>query len=139
MTIVREMRPSIEHLNPDGLGPARGFSHVTRAGDRVWVAGQIGCDGTGRVVSPGDLGAQFGRAIGNVGTALAAAGCGPADVVKITYFVTDVPAYRAARKEIGSAYRDVFGRHYPATTLVGVAALFDPDALVEIECEAIVP
>jgi enamine deaminase RidA (YjgF/YER057c/UK114 family) len=129
----------IEHLNPEALGPPRGFSHVTRGAGRVWVAGQIGCDATGRIVDPGSLVAQFGQAIRNVRTALAAAGCGPEDVVKITYFVTDVAGYRAALGEIGKAYREVFGRHYPATTLVGVAALFDPQAMVEIECEAIVP
>lgn len=129
----------IEHLNPEPLGPARGFSHVTRSGGRVWVAGQIGCDASGRLLSPGDLVAQFARAVRNLGTALAAAGCGPADVVKITYYVTDVAAYRAALSQIGQAYREVFGRHYPATTLVGVAALFDPEAMVEIECEAVAP
>ena len=86
-----------------------------------------------------DIGAQFQAAIRNVGTALAAAGCEPTDVVKITYYVTDLPAYRAALKTIGQSYREVFGHHYPATTLVGVSALFHPDALIEIDCVALSP
>lgn len=86
-----------------------------------------------------DIGAQFQAAIRNVRTALEAAGCQPTDVVKITYYVTDVPAYRASLKTIGQAYREVFGHHYPATTLVGVNALFHPDALVEIDCVALSP
>jgi enamine deaminase RidA (YjgF/YER057c/UK114 family) len=137
MTTVRKMR-RIECFSPESLGPARGFSHVTRSGDRVWVAGQVGRDGEGRIVSAGDVVSQFARAIRNLGTALAAAGCGPEDVVKITYYVTDVTAYRADLGRIGHAYRDVFGRHYPAATLVGVATLFDPEAMVEIECEAVI-
>ena len=90
------------------------------------------------MVAPGDLGAQFDLAIANLGRALAAAGAAPEDVVKLVYYVTDVPAYRAALPAIGEAYRRVFGRNYPATTLVGVAALFDPDAMVEIEAVAVV-
>lgn len=129
----------MELTNPAELGPARGFSHLARSGERVWVAGQIGADEAGRVLAPGDIVAQFGRAIEKVGMALAAAGCRPEDVAKITYYVTDVAAYRASLAEIGRAYRAVFGRHYPATTLVGVAALFDPEAMVEIECEAVRP
>jgi enamine deaminase RidA (YjgF/YER057c/UK114 family) len=139
VTTVEQMRGRVELINPETLGPARGFSHVAASGDKVWVAGQIGCDASGRVLSPDSITDQFARAIENVGTALAAAGCRPQDVVKITYFVTDVPAYRAALGPIGEAYRRVFGRHYPATTLVGAAALFDPDALVEIECTAVRP
>ena len=81
--------------------------------------------------------AQFARAIGNVAIALRAAGSMPADTVKLTYYVTDLQAYKANLAAIGAAYRDVFDRHFPATTLVEVSSLFDPDALVEIEAVAI--
>lgn len=127
----------LELVNPPELGPPVGFSHAARAGELVFTGGQIGCDASGRIVAPGVLVAQFARAIANVATALRAAGCRPQDAVKLTYFVTDVSAYRAHLKEIGAAYQKVFGRHYPATSLFGIQELFDPEALVEIECVAV--
>jgi enamine deaminase RidA (YjgF/YER057c/UK114 family) len=127
----------LENINPEELAPASGFSHATVARDIVWLGGQIGSDPTGKVEAPGDIVAQFARAISNVSIALRAAGSMPADTVKLTYYVTDLPAYRANLQAIGSAYREVFGRHYPATTLLEVRSLFDPDALVEIEAVAI--
>jgi enamine deaminase RidA (YjgF/YER057c/UK114 family) len=105
----------------------------------VWLGGQIGSDETGKVLEPGDIVAQYARAVRNVATALRAAGSAPEDTVKLTYYVTDLKAYKANLPAIGSAYRDVFGRHYPATTLVEVRSLFDPDALVEIEAVAVCP
>ena len=80
---------------------------------------------------------QYARAIGNVAIGLRAAGCIPEDTVKLTYYVTDVAAYRENLSAIGVAYREVFGRHYPASTLIEVRSLFDPDALVEIEAVAV--
>jgi enamine deaminase RidA (YjgF/YER057c/UK114 family) len=129
----------VVNVNPPELGPARGFSHATVAGGFVWLGGQIGSDADGVVQMRRDVGAQFRVAIRNVATALAACGCAPSDVVKLTYYVTDVPAYRRALKTIGEAYREVFAHHYPASTLVGVQSLFHPDALVEIECVALAP
>jgi enamine deaminase RidA (YjgF/YER057c/UK114 family) len=126
-----------QNINPKELAPASGFSHVTVAGDIVWLGGQIGSAPTGKVDEPGNIVAQFARAISNVSIALRAAGSTPADTVKLTYYVTDLKAYRANLQAIGSAYREVFDRHYPATTLVEVSSLFDPDALVEIEAVAI--
>jgi enamine deaminase RidA (YjgF/YER057c/UK114 family) len=126
-----------QNINPKELAPASGFSHATVAGDMVWLGGQIGSDATGKVDAPGDVVAQFARAIGNVAIALRAAGSMPADTVKLTYYVTDLKAYKANLAAIGAAYRDVFDRHFPATTLVEVRSLFDPDALVEIEAVAI--
>ncbi len=125
------------NVNPEELGPAKGFAHATVAGDSVWIGGQIGSDASGRVVEPGDLVAQFARAIRNVGIALRAAGCGPEDTVKLTYYVTDLDIYRANLGVIGAAYREVFGRHYPASTVIGVRSLFDPNALVEIDAVAV--
>jgi len=130
-----EDRP--HNVNPPELAPARGFAHATIAGDTVWIGGQTGSDATGNVVEPGDVVAQFGRAIRNVATALRAAGCAPDGTVKLTYYVTDLEGYRRHLPAIGSAYREVFGRHYPATTLVEVKSLFDPHALVEIEAVAV--
>jgi enamine deaminase RidA (YjgF/YER057c/UK114 family) len=125
------------NINSEELGPARGFSHVTVAGDTVWLSGQIGSDPTGRIAEPGDLVAQFARAIRRIGVALRAAGCEPEDTVKLTYYVTDLKDYRNKLQAIGPVYREVFGRHYPATTLIEVRALFDPEALVEIDAVAV--
>ena len=127
----------VPNVNPEELGPARGFSHATAAGNTVWISGQIGSDAAGRVVEPGDLVAQFGRAIRRLAVALRAAGCEPEDTVKLTYYVTDLKLYRDSLQKLGPVYREVFGRHYPATTLVEVSALFDPDALVEIDAVAV--
>jgi enamine deaminase RidA (YjgF/YER057c/UK114 family) len=125
------------NVNPEELAPARGFSHATVAGDTVWVGGQVGSDATGKIVEPGDMVAQFARAVQNVLIALRAAGCGPEDTVKLTYYVTDLKIYRDSLSAIGAAYREVFGRHYPASTLIEVRSLFDPNALVEIEVVAV--
>jgi enamine deaminase RidA (YjgF/YER057c/UK114 family) len=116
-----------------------GFSHAAASGGTVWLGGQIGSDAEGRITSPGDIAAQFELALRNLAIALEAGGCRPQDVVKLTYLVTDAAAYRAARKQIGAAYRAVFGRHFPASTLMEVKGLYDPEALVEIEAVAIRP
>lgn len=131
----RDDRP--RNVNPEALAPARGFSHATVVGDTVWVGGQTGSDRTGRIVERSDMAAQFARAIHNLATALEAAGCSPQDTVKLTYYVTKVDQYRANLAAIGAAYRETFGHHYPASTLIEVSSLFDPDALVEIDAVAV--
>ena len=130
-------RAGRQNVNPPELAPARGFSHATIAGDTVWIGGQVGTDAAGNILEPDDLVAQFGQAIRNLRTALRAAGCSPDDTVKLTYYVTDLAGYKSKLSAIGSEYREVFGRHYPASTLVEVKALFDPHALVEIEAVAV--
>jgi enamine deaminase RidA (YjgF/YER057c/UK114 family) len=125
------------NVNPEGLAPARGFSHATVAGGTVWVGGQVAADGTGTIVEPGDVVAQFARAIQNVATALRAAGCVPEDTVKLNYYVIDLKLYKENLPAIGAAYREVFGHHYPASTLIEVRSLFEPAALVEIDAVAV--
>jgi len=130
--------PGTSHFNPPGLPPPTGFSHASAgAGTVVYIAGQVGSDETGTILFPGDIAGQFGLAIRNFGIALESAGCLPDDVVKMTYFVTDIAAYRAVLKPIGKHYQAVLGRNFPASTLVEVKALFDPDAMVEIEGVAV--
>jgi len=125
------------NVNPAELAPARGYSHATVAGDTVWVGGQVGSDATGRIVEPDDIVAQYGRAIQNVAVALRAAGFAPEDTVKLTYYVTDIKAYRENRSALGAAYRKFFRTDYPASTLIEVKSLVDPDALVEIDAVAV--
>jgi enamine deaminase RidA (YjgF/YER057c/UK114 family) len=127
-------------LNPEGMAPAVGFSHVAVAapGRLVFVAGQTAhqADGT---LAGATLTEQFAAAVGNVATALAAAGATPADVVQLHIFTPDVDGYREASKAIGAAYQAVFGPHYPPMALFGVTRLYDPAALVELVATAVVP
>jgi enamine deaminase RidA (YjgF/YER057c/UK114 family) len=125
------------NVNPAELAPARGFSHATVAGDTVWIGGQIGSDATGKIVEQGDIVSQYARAIQNVAIALRAAGCEPEDTVKLTYYVTDIQAYRDNRGPLGAAYREYFRSDYPASTLVEVRSLVDPNALIEIDAVAV--
>lgn len=125
------------NVNPEELAPPRGFSHATVAANTVWVGGQIGSDVSGKVVEPGDIVAQYARAIRNVTVALRAAGFEPRDTVKLTYYVTDIQAYRDNRKALGAAYREFFRSDYPASTLVEVSSLVEPDALIEIDAVAV--
>ena len=125
------------NVNPAELAPARGFSHATVAGDTVWIGGQIGSDAAGNIVDERDIVAQYARAIQNVAIALRAAGFEPEDTVKLTYYVTDIQAYRDNRRALGAAYREFFRSDYPASTLVEVRSLVDPNALIEIDAVAV--
>jgi enamine deaminase RidA (YjgF/YER057c/UK114 family) len=128
----------ISRINPTGLAAPSGFSHaVVGSGRIVFLAGQTALDGSGRIVAPGDVVAQFERALANLLTALAAAGGGPADLASITIYIVDVPGYRARADEIGAVWRRLAGREYPAAAGIGVARLWDADALVEIQGYAI--
>lgn len=119
-----------EIVNPPELGPPAGFSHAVKAGGAVYLAGQIG---TGETLSE-----QFDAALGRLLMALRAAGGEPADLVSLQVFVTDVPAYRGAARELGQVWRRHCGRHYPAMGLFGVTELFEPDALVELMGVAVI-
>lgn len=130
-------RGEVRIVNPPELSPPLGFAHAAAWGGWIWLGGQSSTDVTGRVLYAGDIVSQFRQAIRNVSVALEAAGSSPRGVVKLTYYVTDVAAYRSALGPIGAAYREVMGRHYPASSLFEVKGLFEPDAMVEIECVAI--
>src|SRR5262249_16336752 len=121
-------------VNPPSLPRPSGFSHGLEAQGRpLFLAGQTAQDGAGRIVGPGDLVAQFRQALANVTTVLAAGGGRPGDLVKVTFYVRDKREYRAKARALGQVYRDALGGHYPATTLVEVSALWDDEALVEID------
>jgi len=120
-------------MNPPGLAAAKGFSHVAVGkGTPVVLAGQIGWDKQGHLVSP-DLVAQFGKAIDNLIEALRAAGGKTEDLALLRIYCTRVDLYRAKLKELGEAYRMRLNRHYPAMCLLGVTELFVEGSLVEIE------
>jgi enamine deaminase RidA (YjgF/YER057c/UK114 family) len=125
---------SVRVVNPDGLAAPVGFSHAAVGQGRpVVLAGQIGCDASGRIEHPDDLVAQFKKALDNLLTALRAAGGVPEDIALLRIYTTQVETYRRSLKELGAAYRERFGKHYPAMCLVGITELFAPGTLVEIE------
>jgi enamine deaminase RidA (YjgF/YER057c/UK114 family) len=119
---------------------ARGFSHavVPVPGKTVYVAGQIGVDADGRLAGPG-LVVQFDAALGNVVTALAAAGAAPEHVVAMNLYTTTMDEYRTGLAEIGTVWRKHMGRHYPAMAMLGVIELVEPAAVIEIVTVAVVP
>jgi enamine deaminase RidA (YjgF/YER057c/UK114 family) len=128
-----------EAIDPGTLGRPRGYSHglLAPAGGRVLlVAGQIGWDGDQRLVGPGFV-EQFERALANVLAVVRQAGGAAEHVGRLTIFVVDRQEYLQALEPVGEAYRRVLGRHYPAMSLVEVAALLEPGARVEIEATAV--
>jgi enamine deaminase RidA (YjgF/YER057c/UK114 family) len=131
---------SHEIVTAPELAEPVGYAHavVAGAGRTVYLGGQTALDREGRIVGA-TIVEQFDVAAGNVVAALAAAGGRAEDLVSLQVFVTDVGAYKAALREIGAAYRRHFGRHYPAMALLGVTALWDPEALVELVGVAVVP
>ena len=123
---------------PDWKQPSGYANGVIAEGRLFFVAGQIGWDTQQQLVS-NDFGEQAAQALRNIATILEAGGAKPEHVVRMTWYVTDKQVYKAATKATGAAYRDVFGTHYPAMTLVEVTDLLEDDALVEIEATAVIP
>ena len=130
--------PPLRVQQPPGWPAPRGYSNgMAGAGRVVLVGGQVGWDAAGRF--PAGFVAQAAQALRNVLAVVAEAGGGPEHVGRLTWYVLEVEEYRASLRDLGAAYRDVMGRHFPAMTLVQVAALAEPEARLEIEATAIVP
>jgi enamine deaminase RidA (YjgF/YER057c/UK114 family) len=124
-------------LQHEGWPRPRGFAHgVVAEGRMVFVAGMIGWDAAGEFAGD-DLPAQVRQALANVLAVLAEAGGGPEHVARLTWYVTDRDEYNAAQKEIGAAYRELMGRHFPAMAVVEVSGLVEARAKVEIEATAV--
>ncbi len=129
----------MEFLQPPGWERARGYSNgVAASGRQIYVSGMIGWDGQCQFHTD-DFAGQVRQALQNVVDVLAEAGAKPEHIVRMTWYVTDKKEYAAAGKEVGQAYRDIIGRHYPAMTAVQVAGLVEDRARVEIEVTAVVP
>jgi enamine deaminase RidA (YjgF/YER057c/UK114 family) len=128
----------VEILLPEGWPRPKGYSNGLRvpAGrDLIFVAGMVGWDEQERMVSTSFAG-QFEQALANVLAVVERGGGRPADLVKLTVYVTDLEAYRASLKEIGAAWKGLVGRHFPCMALVQVKGLLEAGALVEIEAVA---
>jgi enamine deaminase RidA (YjgF/YER057c/UK114 family) len=126
-------------VNPPELPEAIGFSHVAvvEPGRMLFLAGQAGHRADGTISE--DLLEQFAQSCRNVAAALEGAGASRQDLVNLHIFVTDVAAYRGLRRQLGEAYREVFGHYYPPMALFGVGELFDPVAKVELVGTAVIP
>jgi len=127
----------MERINPAGLARPSGFSHAVSvtATRLVYLAGQTGAGQDGTIVAGGIV-RQFEQALGNLLTALGAAGGKPADLVSLTVYLVDVDLYRAHAKEVGAVWRRLAGSDYPAMAAVGVTRLWDPEALIELQATA---
>jgi len=127
---------SISVVQPEGWPPPKGYSNgIVATGRTLYVAGQVGWNAKEQFES-GDFAAQFAQALDNVLAVVKAAGGQPTDVARMTIFVTDLDAYRAATKSLGRVWKDRFGKHFPAMSLVGVAGLVEVGAVLEIEATA---
>ncbi len=120
----------LEGLTPKGYADGR-IGH----GKVLHVAGQIGWNAQ-QVFVAKDLVGQFAQTLDNVLAVLKVAHAHPSDIAEMTVYVTDIAAYRAARRDIGAVWRARLGTYFPAMALVGVTALVEPEALVEIQVVA---
>ena len=128
--------PSI--LAPPQLPRPKGYAQgMAAAGRLVVTAGHVGWDAEGRFAE--GIAGQVEQALRNIVLVLAEAEAAPQHLVRLTWYITSRDAYLAEQKAIGAAYRRVIGRHYPAMAVVEVAALMEPEALVEIEATAVRP
>lgn len=129
----------MDFLQPPGWVRPRGYSNgVAAIGRTICVGGMIGWDGQAQFHTD-DLAGQVRQTLQNIVEVLAQANAKPEHIVRMTWYLIDKKEYVAAYKEIGAAYRDIIGRHYPAMTAVQVAGLIEDRAKVEIEVTAIVP
>jgi enamine deaminase RidA (YjgF/YER057c/UK114 family) len=127
-------------IDPSGLEAPVGYAHVARitGGTVIHVAGQAPFDRRGEVVGKGDFVAQFSQVMRNLKAAVEAAGGKPAQYAVLTIYVTNLEAYWSNKKPLGAAYREVFGKYFPAITLVEVKRLYHPECMVEISGIAVI-
>jgi enamine deaminase RidA (YjgF/YER057c/UK114 family) len=126
-------------LQPSGWMRPRGYANgIAASGRQVFIAGQIGWDEHGSFVSD-RFSDQVRQALRNIVTVLAEAGGAPQHLVRLTWYITSREEYLREIAEVGAAYREVLGRHFPAMSVVQVAALVEARARVEIEATAVVP
>ena len=129
----------METLQPPGWPRPKGYANgIMAEGQMIFVAGQIGWDKTGKLVSD-DLVGQFRKTLENTLAVLAEGGAGPEHIVRMTWYITSREDYLGKLKEIGDAYRALMGAHYPVMAMVEVSALMEEGALVEVETTAVVP
>jgi enamine deaminase RidA (YjgF/YER057c/UK114 family) len=126
-------------LQPAHWPRPKGYANgVAARGRSVFVSGMVGWDAQGKFASA-DFAGQTRQALKNIIEVLTAANAKPEHIVRMTWYVVDKKEYAAAGKEIGTAYREIIGNHYPAMSVVQVVALVEDQARVEIEVTAMAP
>ena len=127
-------------LQPPGWARPKGFANgiAVRGGTTVYIAGQIGWTAEARFEETSFAG-QFRQALVNIVAVLREAGGAPEHLVRLTWFVIDREEYLGSLREVGAAWREVIGRHYPAMSVVEVGALVESGARLEIEATAVIP
>ncbi|MFN3946049.1 MAG: RidA family protein [Allosphingosinicella sp.] len=126
-------------LLPPGWPRPKGYANgIAASGTIVLTGGIVGWDAEERFVAQ-DLAGQFEQVLRNTLAVLAEAGAGPEHIARMTWYVTDVAEYRASLPAIGASYRALIGRNFPAMAVVGVSALVEPEARIEIETIAVIP
>jgi enamine deaminase RidA (YjgF/YER057c/UK114 family) len=126
-------------LQPPGWARAKGYSNgIAASGRLVFIAGQIGWTGECKWEAK-DFAGQFRQALQNILDVLKEATGKPEHIVRLTWYVVDKQEYLGAIREVGAAYRDLMGRHYPTMAVVQVGALMEDEAKLEIEATAVVP
>jgi enamine deaminase RidA (YjgF/YER057c/UK114 family) len=126
-------------LRPPTWPEPKGYAYgIVAAGRTVFLSGVVGWDADHRFAGP-DLVSQVRQALTNIVDLLREAGAVPADIVRMTWYLVDKREYLHTQRELGIAYRDIIGRHFPSMTVVQVSDLLEEDARVEIEATAVVP
>ena len=126
-------------LQPPGWARAKGFSNgIVASGKMVFIAGQVGWTGQGEWQEKSFAG-QFRQTIKNILDVLAEAKGKPEHIVRLTWYVLDRDEYLASLKDVGAAYRELMGKHYPTMAVVQVSALVEREAKLEIEATAVIP
>jgi enamine deaminase RidA (YjgF/YER057c/UK114 family) len=129
----------MQFLQPPGWARARGFSNgISCQGRLVFIAGQIGWTGQGEWRDKSFAG-QFRQALQNIISILKEADGKPEHIVRLTWYVLDKEEYKSSLKDVGAAYRELMGRHYPVMAVVQVSGLVEDEARLEIEATAVVP
>ena len=129
----------MEILQPPGWARPKGFSNgIAAKGKLVFIAGQVGWTPAGKWEAT-DFASQFRQAIANILEVLAEAGGEPHHLVRLTWYVLDKQEYVGALRDVGKAYRELMGRHFPTMAVVQVGALVEPEARLEIEATAVIP
>lgn len=127
-------------INPETLAQPIGYNNglLFEGGSLLFIAGQIGWDKERRIISD-DFAEQFAQALENVLAVVREAGGSPENIARLLIFVTDKKEYSERLRAVGSAYRQLMGKHFPAMTLVEVNSLLEHLAKVEIEALAVIP
>ncbi|MCV0425331.1 MAG: RidA family protein [Roseibium sp.] len=127
---------TIKSIQPEGWAPAKGYANgMLTSGQTLHIGGQIGWN-KDQVFETHDFVGQMEQTLANIAAIVEEAGGAVTDIVRLTWFITDKSDYLARQKEVGVAYRRVFGRHFPAMSVVVVAGLIEDGALIEIEATA---